>query len=649
MIRILRLARESTLITAQVFEELFDRHFGAAFAVTRVPMERWCDAVLGSVSVPRPLGEAARAFAAATGAADFICPSWECIPLAPLFVALRNRSASHVRLLFIAHAAACYTMEWALLRPLLAPGDVVITPSESARATVEYLCPDLAPFLGVIPHPMEPLPHLAVRPERRVVSLGRINAEKLLHRQIEAMDVLRQRGRPLPAMQIGGALDDGLGGGPHPYARALAAKIERMRLGEHVALVGPVRGEAAKARFLNGAAMLMNLSVTLEESCPKTPIEALGVGVPVVGTSWNGLRDNVGPCGTLVPVSLTGAGIGSPDAGAEAIADAMEANFAAPPSSRTCREYAARFAPGTIMKRYAETLAAALDDARAPNGPAWPAGDCPAAPAAGLLSVAAPLPQFSFAELFGWYAESCGELREAWRTPGAVPLKLGIRLRAILQTATRSHLECFSARLAPAWPVDGGMQTSPARAATEPAVRLVDAATRGGLIGGRLASVLELLAMRRFDLARTALDPLIREGICSVAVDYLRAELALETGDPALALALSRAALRRARPVESESHRVRQIARIARRLRQPDAALGWLHDWLGRFPDSQESGPVWLDLCVNAARSGDAHADAAATALTRARALLGNRPVVERAGAALAAGRACAALAGAGA
>src|SRR6185437_428214 len=158
--------------------------------------------------------------------------------------------------------------------------------------------------------------------------------------------------------------------------------------------------------------------------------------------------------------------------------------------------------------------------------------------------VAAPLPQFSFAELFALYADSCGALRDAWRAHGTVTSPLGIRLRAILQTATRSDLECFSARLSPPWPAGRAVPRTAPRPTTDPVARLADAAASPGLLGGRLASVLELLSLGRVDLARTGLAPLVRDGVCPVAVDYLRAELALQTGDSATALELTLGALR---------------------------------------------------------------------------------------------------------
>jgi hypothetical protein len=77
--------------------------------------------------------------------------------------------------------------------------------------------------------------------------------------------------------------------------------------------------------------------------------------------------------------------------------------------------------------------------------------------------------------------------------------------------------------------------------------------------------------------------------------------------------------------------RLRQLARIARAMDEPGRALSRLTEWLERFPDSPESGPLWIDRCVNAVRTGEPHRlPEAATALGHARALLGDSPVLDK-------------------
>ena len=52
MISLLRIARPSTLVTAQVFEDLFAREFGAAFRLRHVTPAAWADAILGPPGAP---------------------------------------------------------------------------------------------------------------------------------------------------------------------------------------------------------------------------------------------------------------------------------------------------------------------------------------------------------------------------------------------------------------------------------------------------------------------------------------------------------------------------------------------------------------------------------------------------------------------
>jgi glycosyltransferase involved in cell wall biosynthesis len=638
-IRILRVAGTTPLLTAQVFEQLFERHLGGEFDVVRAPLEAFYDEVLGPAGDPRELRESARRFRAATEGVQFFCPNWEAIHFSPLFLALRNLSGAPTRLLFIAHAAGAYLSQWTLLAPLLRPGDVIITPSASARRTVEFLAPDLGRFLNVVSHPMAPLAAGSPSPVPRIVSLGRVLPRKLVHRQIEAMAVLRARGHRRPVMEIGGPLDDDPSWpGIHPYCRGLQEKIGRLGLAEQVRLVGPVRGDDRKAAFLSSASLLVNLSMTLEESFPKTPVEALGVGVPVLGTSWNGLRDTVGPCGQLLPLSLAGRGEDTLDISAESVADGIERLLAERPSPAECRAWVEQFRPEVAVPRYRLTLERAWDEALGhdPGPQGLPGVDVPAVPRSGLLAQAMPINQYGWRELFDQFVRGVQHARHALAT-GALANTTGWEsLRRTLHQSLQSPLERFFAGLP--LPV-GCAPASPGREAAgpkpDPVERLVAAAIGPGLPSGRIACLRELSLLGRHDLLSTALDKLESEPASSPAVDHVRVQLRAEcqaaAGDLEGAVKTCLAGLRAAEPLEHESRRVRQLADLARRWRRPQLAIPWLAAWLDRFPDAPDSGPTWLDLSVTAARAGRAHFDQAAAALARARLLLGPVPVVLRA------------------
>jgi glycosyltransferase involved in cell wall biosynthesis len=638
--RILRLARQTDFVTAAVFESLFDRHLGAAFEVRRASPDDWCTAILGPLHTLPDLADAATRFATATSDIDFICPGYEAIPLAPLLVALRDRARSSARLLFIAHAAGAYAMEWALIWPFLVPGDVIVAPSKSAARAIHALCPAVTPYVRVISHPMEPLnvPHGRTTGPARIVTLSRIQPEKLIHRQIEAMALLAERraASSMPVMDIAGVLDS-------TYARTLAAKIQRLGLTRHVRLVGAVRGDAHKAEFLADARVLVNLSVTVEESFPKAPVEALGAGIPVLATAWDGLYETVGPGGALVPLSVDDTPEGRADAPAWRVAEALERLIADPLPPDLCRAHASRFAPEVGVPLYRAALAESLDARVAPVAwPEPPAMDESAAPPCGLLSAANPLPQLGWDVFFAWYVESCAAIRAGWVDAAPASEPAGFQVRALVQSAVHAAL----VRLFAGPPVALPEAPTPVPCGSAGVVtgtlgeQLAAAAAAPGHLGGRVASFRAALASGwDTQAALPVVDRLSWDGLDPVSVATLRAMVAERNGDCERAFLLCAASLVRWPPGEWEAGRLRQLARLARRLGQPARALPWLAAWLERFPDGAESAAVWLDRALGAAAAGEAHVVETDDALARSRELLVDTPVVTKAARTIAAQR----------
>jgi glycosyltransferase involved in cell wall biosynthesis len=627
VIAILRLTRATDLITAQVFEQLFARQLGSVFGVRTVPLQPWCDAVMGPALGAGPERDSARRFAAETAGIDFICPSYEAIALTPLLAALRNRSGARVRLLIIAHSAGIYAMEWMLLHPLLEPGDVIVAPSESAGATIDYMCPALTPLVRAIPHPMEPLPSNPRSIAPRLVSLGRLHKGKLLHRQVDAMALLRDRGNRRLRMDIGGALDEGSATGAHPYARSLREQIRRLRLDDSVRLVGPIHGRLEQARFLGQAIALVNLSVTLEESCPKAPIESLGVGVPVLGTQWNGLRDTVGQCGVLLPVDTSGPA----DVSAESIADGLMRLLEDPPSAEACREQAAGFRPEAALATYRQALTEALDAVAATGGRShpWPSSSHAASDGGGLLGCTPPLAQFSWRELFDSYRETCSVLRAGWDGAHASRPLLADHVRLLLQTGTRGPLERFYAH---------GVAEPTTQCHAVADLRLGDIADRFARaalgpepLERRLGCLARLAQDGPVGLARSVLRTLRSESGWTSEMEIFAAETESRAGNAALALRLAVAACEGIAPGEHAVARLQQLARLARRAGEPMTALRWLVAWLERFPDSPDAGAMWLERALTASQAGRPHLLEASEALARAQTLLGELPAVARA------------------
>lgn len=629
MIKILRPTRAAALISARVFDDLFARNLASEVDVKPVDLLPWLGESLGPVNSSQPPGDAAKKFAAATEGFDFFCPGYECIMLTPLLLSLRNHSRSRSRLLFIAHAPGAYLLEWALIRPLLKPGDLIIAPSASAAALIDFLCPTLNAHVRVIPHPLHPLPSEGNAARERIVSLGRITPDKLLHRQIEAMAILRRRGLKL-RMDIAGPLNVAQSSTPRDYACALMAKIHRLGLGEDVRLVGEISGELEKARFLARARLLINLSVTIEESFGKSVVEALGLGVPVLATHWDGLPETVGDGGQLLRVSDVVLGVDVP---AEQIADAMERIIAAPPAPEVCQEQARRFSPGRVSRLYREALQEAMD-APALSSDAGDSVDeraLGAAPPNGLLAHAAPLAHFSWGELFDFHTEDCIRIRRSFAGEKPQGLSNADRLRSLLLTGTRAAVECFLGGLSYA------ELAKPTGAGIKPHIfnspfiaRVAVAAGSSAIPRSRLACLLELSVANETEQLWQHLIEMRREGLQPHGFDYLLAEAERQRGNFLhsfqLCINMDDPRLRG----ELSANRWRQLARIAREWDRPAFALPWLREWLEEFPDSPDSGAVWRDRCVNALLAGDEFLAEAREAFGHAKKLLAPSALLDK-------------------
>jgi glycosyltransferase involved in cell wall biosynthesis len=630
--RLLRLAGVSSLITAASFEHIFREQIGQLGEITMADPEPWFQRVLGPLGAP-PGGAAERLRAATTGF-DFVCPGHQAIPLAPMLVALRNQARLSWRLLFIAHAAASYHREWLLLQGQLVPGDLIIAPSQSAWDSITFLAPDLLPFLRMIPHPIAMPARRGIATKREIISLGRIHVDKLLHRQIDAYALLRRRSRAIPPMSLYGSLDDQAGVTPSAYARSLQARITRLGLRECVSLRGAVTDPSTKATILEQAHLLVNLSVTLEESCPKAPLEAQSHGTPVLGTSWNGLRDTIGPLGALVPVSFDDNAGERLHVAAEDTAIAMATLLDSPPAPDAVRAWAAKFAPSEILPRYRDAMRGSVDTRTVSSGdwPAWPGSlrAQRAAPTRGLLSTVAILRAVSMARAFSWYEELVTLIREGWlqrRTRAytdaeAFYASVERALTGALQRAAATG--SFVAPAVPSQPESPLPDTAPftdvlARGATgERSVSARAAATRLLWAAGDTVRAHQSITRLRGD------HPAHREAMSLYAEWTERHETARQ------ALVHLRRGTLRTPWDEDDGARLRQFARLARHSGEPMAADEPLAAWLERFPDALDSGSIWLELAICRIR-GNAPNTAIDDALASAARLLGDGAALRKA------------------
>lgn len=636
-IRLLKPCRtaDAELISARVIDELFASYLAPDIQIQSVLLVPWFDEILGlgsNLGLGSTLLQAAKNFLAATANFDFLYPSYECIALAPLFLALRNLAQAKIRLLLFAHSPGIYVMEWALLRPLLVPGDLIIAPSAKGKDTIEFLCPELTKFVRVIPYPIASLPQVASGETERIISLGRITPSKLVHRQIEAMEVLRSRGHRLPKLQIAGPLTNRESAELTPYARCLAAKIHRLGLQDCVQLIGPIYGDRDKARFITGARLLLNLSVTVEESFGIAIVEALGLGVPAVTTHWDGFPETLGAGGELVPVVDVGPGL-AVDVKAEQVADAIERMLASPPTPEVCCEQARQFCPARVRPKYCAALKEAMElaDRRESLPDPFEVQTLSAAPTSGLLSLTAPLPSFSWKELFAFHLEDCDRIRQRWAGGVVFGSSCGERLSVLVLAGRRKPLERFLGELDfAAYTAATGLVTKQSDGSGDFSSRIALAVFSRATFASRLTCLIACRNADRPEVLHQELEQLKQEGLVTAEIDFLAVEFERQSGNFAKAFQLCTAETDLRGWNEFAALRLRQLARICREWGQPELALPWLRRWLEQFPDSLDSGPVWLDNCVNALEAGRHCLTEAQVALRQARSLLGDSPMLDK-------------------
>lgn len=623
------------------------RELGAVLDVRTQALESWWQAVLGPPGTPLERTAAAQRLAVAVADADFVAPSFDGTLLTPLFVALRNEARLRARLLLVAHSPAVCPLEWALLGPLLADGDLLVAPSHQARAVVMALNPALAKHIVVVPHPLAPLDTggntapSADTTAARVVSLGRIHPAKLLHRQIDALDEVRRRGLTPPLMEIAGAAEDDAS---RAYLRSLEQRVERLALRDRVRFVGVLRGHSAKRAFLENARALVNLSVTIEESFGKAPLEALGLGIPVIATRWNGLPETVGAGGVLVPVEHRRQGAAADVAPAEVAAALIEV-LTAPPDGASCRAAAARCAPGVSVPRYLAALESAQARTRLDDFPSARRPTDPAAPEWGLLARTAPLDTLSWGEAFAAYLACCDDMRHEWHRPGQAPEPTlpEARLRGLLLSGLRWPIERLMATAsdvqdAPAGRLPCASDGSPRRYVE----RLAQASQGTGWPSTRLACLSELGALGEAHALGAGIARLEAEGCDAQGLHVIKAEAAVAVQDFDSALRAASDGLDAHDDGEIAAFRLRQLARLARRAQVPERALAPLRAWLTHFPDMPDSGGVWLEYAFSALRAGQL--DEAGRAQRAALALLGAAGPVLKLGTMVASAQAAAAL-----
>lgn len=579
----------------------FEIHAAPLTDLRVVSAPHWLDEIFGPRGAPVDLTGAAHRFRAAVDGVDFLFPSYACAAALPMLLLLRNQARCRTRLLFYSDTSATLCLWWALLRPLLRPGDRIVSPTESARRTIEFVCADVAPYLRVCGYPMPLPPEPATAPAARapvLTSMTRVGRAKLLHRQIEALAILKRRGVDARMNIVG---DLGLGAtGPKPYARALGVLTRRLGLSDRVSFPGLVTDETAKAALWAQSSAALNLSVTPEESFGRSPVEAHGMGVPVVATRFDGFIETVGSAGELVPVVEQRDDLLQLTATAEEVADAIERILADPPSADACRAQASRFEPHLMMPRFLDICEEALaerDRLDAGDGGVVDASE-PAAPAGGMLATTAPLTEMSWREAFDEAQRDVASWRGADYRGKKLPFAL------LVTTGTAPWTLRFMA---------GIPRPSP----------------RGPTLSSRVAC---LARFGRNDpdgrarLLATFSDDEQRDP----TVVLMRAMALLDSGHAADAHRIAMESFDASFPCDEEGRRLRELSALLCRAGHPDHAWTRLTAWLERYPDSFNSGEAWGQFGLVALSLPSPRVDDAERALERCRALLGEQDPTSR-------------------
>ena len=384
-IKLLRIWGQSDNISAIVFDDLFRKNIGSLFCTDYISSQEF--ATLAS--------EPSRCFAV-FGSYDFICPDFQMMTVVPWMMQVRNQNDYSFGIVYITHSPGLYGLEWYLIRDLISPRDIIIAPSRFSADVISFLAPSLESNVEVISHPLDLKTADGGKIGRgdKIVTLSRISEHKLIHRQIDAMDLIVHKYKYHHLkMVIGGSLNDSGSKEPTSYARLLQYKIKQKNLQQHVFLAGEI-SDSQKDEFFTGSFASVNLSRTLEEAFPKAAVESLGHGIPVAATLWNGFREIVGPAGILLELDVEN---GRADLDPEALARVIISLYENPVSREKCFDQVKQYDVSLLQERYKTVLL----DRISRN----PKSESPGGTRPGLLDTLSFLKVFSHTELMTFHCK----------------------------------------------------------------------------------------------------------------------------------------------------------------------------------------------------------------------------------------------------
>ena len=143
------------------------------------------------------------------------------------------------------------------------------------------------------------------RPDDRpplVVGVGRLVEKKGFHHLVDAVALLRDRGRPIRLELVGGGAEE----------NALRARVASLDLEDRVTFHGPLTQAETRERMRAAAVLAAPCVVGVDgnrDGLPTVILESLALGTPVVATPVTGIPEAVldGRTGLLVPEGDTAA------------------------------------------------------------------------------------------------------------------------------------------------------------------------------------------------------------------------------------------------------------------------------------------------------------------------------------------------------
>ena len=530
----------------------------------------------------------------------------------PIFLRVRNEYNIDTRLLFISHAPGKHVFEFYLMQNLLRSGDIIIAPTNSAANVIKYICPAIKPFIKIIFHPVESVNHSEVKPKKNIfVTFTRIHPDKMLHKIIDAVKILKSKGKNVTLIIAGNLLNENRV--ITTYARILKNKIKKLNLIKDIRFIGEIRDLSEKENYMKSANALINLSVSLEESFGKSIVEAISVGTPVIVSNWDGLIETAGDCGLFVPVILKD---GFPDICASHVADAMEIMIKNSSDFREkCKSQAKKFKIENIEKQYYQGLSnPTLDNSGEINKDK------------GLINRLSLINIFDYVRLFKEYIEYFKKNivnKSNKETIGSI-------IHQIMVFSVSKPLRYFLAGHTFEDKIFSAIPSFDLINSDDFYYNLINSVFSFSSQYSKELSLFFALGKvdtEYYNKVLAAVEPYFEN---KRNINFLKIEIEILKKDYEAAAMLWEKFFSEREFKEHDYILIRQISKIYRKLRTPERAIYFIKKWLKDYDFSPYSLPIWSDLCFNAIEAGkDYHKDAE-TAFEKIKNFSEDREIIEK-------------------